>query len=77
MRFKNNRLTTFAEEFIQAIAIINPVAVAQFFEAICIRIFKYFLAAESIKSGFLGLLSMYFRIVEINGQKMLYFYCLV
>lgn len=67
MQFKNNRLTTFTEEFGQATVMINLVAIAQFFKAIYIGIFKSFLAIKSIKADFLEPVSIYFETVETNG----------
>lgn len=43
-------------------------AKTQFFETICTNIFKCFLAIRSIKSGLLGLVSIYFEIIETNSK---------
>lgn len=44
-----NGSNAFAEEFRRATATMNPVAVAQFYEATCTGIFKRLLAAQSTK----------------------------
>lgn len=73
----DNSLNASVEEFGQAMAIINLMAIAQFFEAICTNIFKRFLAARSTKSRLLRPVLTYFRIVKTNSQKILYLYYLV
>ncbi len=55
----------------------NPVAVAQFFEATCTGIFKRLLAAGSTEGGLLGPVSIYYGTVETNGRGMLHLHCLV
>lgn len=50
---------------------------AQFLKIIYIGIFKYFLAAGSIKKGLFGLVSTYYEMVETNGQKILYLHYFV
>lgn len=77
MRFENNGPIIFAEEFGRATAMINPVAVAQFFEAVCTGISKRLLATGSIKDSLLGPVLMYFGTVEINNQGILHLHCLV
>lgn len=77
VRFENNRPTNSTEEFRQAKSIMNPIAVVQFFKAIYTGIFKCFLATRSIERGLLGTVSIYFGMLETNGQGMLYLHCLV
>lgn len=77
MRFEDNRPTTFPKEFGQAIAMINPIAVVQFFEAVYTGIFKHLLTIKSIKNGFLELVLMYFGIVEINSPEIIQLYYLI
>lgn len=67
MRFKNNRPTSLVKDFRQAIAMMNLITIAQFFEAICIANFKQFLVAEFIKSDLLEPVLIYFEIIETNG----------
>lgn len=74
--FEDNRPTTSIEEFGQATAMINPVAIAQFFEAIYTDIFKCLLATRSIKSGLLKPVLIYFGAIKINSWGMLYLHCL-
>lgn len=66
MGFDDNRLTTFIEKFLQVIAIMNLIAITQFFEIIYTAIFKLFLIIESIKDNLLGLVLTYFEMVKIN-----------
>lgn len=77
MRFENNGPTTSKEEFQQVTAMMNLIAITQFFETICTGIFRRPLVARSIKGGLLGLVSTYFGTVEINGQGILYLYYLL
>lgn len=72
VQFENNDSNTFTKKFKQTIAVMNLIAMAQFFEAIYISIFKHFLAARSIKKELLRLVSTYYGMIEINGQEMLY-----
>lgn len=58
-------------------ATMNLIAIACFFEAIYYSIFEYLLAANSKNRGFFDLVSTYFAIVEINGQKILYLHYLI
>lgn len=55
----------------------NPVAVAQFFAAICNGIFEHLLAANTTSGGLLGPVSTYFGTVKTNGQGMLHLHCLI
>lgn len=55
----------------------NPVAVAKFSETTCISIFQHLLNTRSQKSDLLELLFIYFEMVEINNQEMLYLHCFV
>lgn len=73
----DNSSNAFAEEFKQATAIINLMAIAQFFEAIYTSIFKRFLAARSIENRLFGPVLTYFRTVKTNSQRILYLYYLV
>lgn len=67
VRLKDNNQITYAQEFGRAMAIINLVAIAQFFKAICTGIFKRLCVVGSTKDGLFGLVSTYFSIVETNG----------
>lgn len=69
LQFEDNRLTTFAKKFRQAIAMINLIIIAQSFEIICIDISKFILAIDSKKNGFLRPVSTYFGMVETNSQE--------
>lgn len=71
VQLENSGSNTFTKEFRQATTIINLVTVAQFFEAICIGIFKRLLAAGSTKSRLLGPVLTYFGIVKTNNQEIL------
>lgn len=73
-RFENNNA---ANAFAYAIATINLIAVAQFFKAIYIGIFKYLFAAGSKNDSLLRPLLTYFGTVETNSRHMLYFHYLV
>lgn len=77
MSLIDDKLTTFAREFERTIAIINLVAVAQFFEAICIGIFKHCFATRSIENSLLELVSTYFNIIKTNDQEMLHLHYFV
>ena len=66
-----------ATSFYSAVATMNPIAVAQFFETICSAVFENLLSSDAIHSGFLGPVSTYFGIVETNGRGMLHLHCLV
>lgn len=50
-----------ANEFKQATAVMNPVAIAQFFESTYTGIFKCFLAVGSMEGGLLGLFQLTMR----------------
>ena len=60
-----------------ATATMNPIAVAQFFEATCSAIFDYLLHHGSTGLGLLGPVSTYFGTVETNRRGMLHLHCLV
>ncbi len=77
MRLEDSGSSISAKEFRRATAVINPVAVAQFFEATCTGIFKRLLVAGSTGGGLLGPVSTYYGTVKTNGQGMLYLHCLV
>lgn len=55
----------------------NLIVVTQFFEVICINIFEYLFTDNFKNGGLLGLVSMYFITVKLDGQGMLYFHCFV
>lgn len=59
------------------IAIINSIAIDRFFQAICYYIFEYLLVANSKNMGLFGSISIYFCIIEINSQEMIYLHYLV
>ena len=63
--------------FRAATATINPVAVAQFFEATCAAVFDGLLHDGVSRTGFLGLVSTYFGTVKTNGRGMLHLHCLI
>lgn len=67
MRYNNNDLNNSIEQFAQATAIINPVAIANFFEATCTSNFHQLLNIKSHESGLLELILTYFRTIETNG----------
>ncbi len=77
MRLDDSGSSTFAKEFNQATAVMNPVAVAQFFEATCTGFFKHLLATGFTGEGLLGPVSTYYGTVETNGRGMLHLHCLV
>lgn len=77
MRCKNSGNNNTADTFARAIAIMNLIAVAQFFKTICRDIFEHLLAVSSKNGGLLGPVSTYFGTVETNGRGMLYLHCLV
>jgi hypothetical protein len=58
-------------------ATMNPVAVAQFFHAICTGIFNALFRAGTGQDGILGNVSNYFGVVETNGRGMLHLHCLI
>ena len=58
-------------------ATMNPVAVAQFFEATCSAVFDHLLQNGLASTGLLGHVSTYFGTVETNGQEMLQLHFLV
>lgn len=53
-------------------AIINLMAIAQFFKAIYINIFKPFLIARFIKNRLFKPVLTYFKTVKINSQGILH-----
>ena len=65
--FRQIEETTSVEKFQRAIAILNSVAIAQFFEAIYTDIFKYLFAIGTTNGGLLRLVLTYFETGEING----------
>lgn len=73
-RFKKNNVTNV---FAGTIAIINPIAVVQFFETIYTGIFEYLFTGGFKNDGLLELILMYFGTIKRNSQNMLYFYPLV
>ncbi len=77
VRLEDSGSSTSAEKFRWATAVMNPVAVAQFFEAICTGILKRLLAAGSTGEGLRGPVSTYYGTVETNGRGMLHLHCLV
>ena len=66
-----------ASRFRAATAIINPVAVAQFFEATCAAVFDELLHDRVSGTGLLRPVSTYFGTVETNGRGMLHLHCLI
>ena len=77
MRYQDNSINNSAEIFARTTAIINPIAVAHFFETTYYSIFEHLMAAGSKDRGLLGRVPIYFGIIETNGQGMLYLHCLV
>lgn len=67
VQLRNSNLNTSVKKFRQATAIINLLAIAQFFKATCTGIFKRLLAAKFTEDGLFGLVSTYFGKVEINS----------
>lgn len=60
-----------------AMATINPIAIATFFNKTYTTIIDHLLAAGSIKDRLFDPVSTYFGIVETNERGMLHLYCLV
>lgn len=54
VQLEDNGLAMSTEEFGKIIVIIKPVAITQFFEAICTNIFKHVFVVGSTKCGLLG-----------------------
>ena len=77
VQLEDNGLTIFAGKFRIAMAIMNLVVIAQFFETTCTGIFKHFFAAKSTKNNLLGPVSIYFGIIETKSQEILYLHFLV
>ncbi len=77
VRLKDSGSSTSAKEIKQATVVMNPMAILQFFKAICTSIFKHLLAAGSIGEELLGLILIYHMMVETNGRKILHLHCLV
>lgn len=77
VHYKNNDFNNSFEQFGQIIAIINQIAIARFFKAICTAFFKHLLNAGSQANGLLKLVSTYFGKIKINGQRILCLYYLV
>lgn len=67
VQYKNDSLNASDEKVEPAMAIMNLVAVAQFFETTCTDIFIYFLTAWSTKSGLFGPVLIHFRIGKRNS----------
>lgn len=68
MQYKFNSANISAEVFTIITAIINFIAMVHIFETTYYRIFKYLLAASSKNKRFLGSISTYLNIMEINSQ---------
>ncbi len=77
IRLEDRGLSTSTKEIRWAKAVMNLVAVAQFFEATWTCIFKRFLAARSMGIGLLEPVSTYYEMVETNDQGMLHLHCLM
>lgn len=67
MQYEENSVNNSIEAFAKMTAIMNPIAIARFFKAICYDIFEHLLAAGSKAEGLFGLISTYFGIVEANN----------
>lgn len=67
VRLKDPGLSTFVEKFVWATTIMNLMAIAQFFEVIYTRIFKYLFTVGSIEDDLLEPVSIYYNIVDMNG----------
>ena len=63
IRYKDFESNNTTNIFIRAIAIMNLIVIAQFFETIYISIFDHLLAAKSNHRIFLRLMYIYFRII--------------
>ena len=57
-------------------AIMNPVAVAQFFHITCVAIMDH-LMASGRQDGLLGPISHHYGVVETNGRGMLHLHCML
>ncbi len=77
VRLENSGLSTSAKKFKLATTVMNPVAIAQFFEITCTSIFKHLLAAGSTEGELLGPVSTYYGIVKTNSQGILHLHYLV
>lgn len=77
VQLKDSGSNASAEAFGRATPIMNLVAVAQFFKAICTGIFKCLLAAESTNGRLLRPVLTYFGMVETNSRGMLHLHYLV
>ncbi len=67
VQLEDSTLSTSAKEFRWATAVMNLMAVTQFYEAIYTGIFKHLLATGSIGERLLKPVSTYYETVETNG----------
>lgn len=77
VRLEDSGSSISAEKFRRAIAMMNLVALAQFFEAPYTSIFKRHVGAGSMGEGLLEPVSIYYGMVETNGRGMLHLHFLV
>lgn len=66
MQYKGFEYNNSIDAFAHTTTVKNLMAITEFFETICIDIFKYLLTAVPKNGGFLGPMSTYFVMVEIN-----------
>lgn len=71
------RLRRSNSAFQRTIAVMNPAAIAKFFDSICKAIFNALVNPDGGEMGIFGHVSTYFGVVETNGHGMLHFHCLV
>ena len=66
-----------AKQLRESISVMNPVAMAQFFDTICQGVFNHLLQIGSIDGGLFDPVSTYFGTVETNSQGMFHLHCLI
>lgn len=73
MQYKNNSVNFFKAAFARIAAIINILARIFLFQTMFYTILEYLFIANSKNKEFFNLVSIYFDIRKINGQKMIYY----
>ena len=73
VKYESLEISNITDVFVYTIAIINPIAITQFFETISTGIFDHMLPARSNHGGFLVHVFTYFGTVETNGKGILQF----
>lgn len=67
VKYKNSKTSNIINTFIYAITTLNLIVVTYLFKIIITNIFKYLMTARSKNAGFLGLISIYYAIEELNS----------